>query len=145
MCITTTTTQSDPNNNKNNSTKGSREEVCRRKLEPRREDFDVSSRDAIHQFADTLKAIADYAGQVYTHGGDIRFMIENLEDYNFIQPENPEDEDNTFEMVSWKKQLDIYWMRRGIYADNKMKLYSLIWGQSTKNHLKQARDTCRIQ
>jgi len=28
--------------------------------------------------------------------------------------------------------LDQYWKRRGIYADNKMKLYSLIWGQSTK-------------
>jgi hypothetical protein len=53
--------------------------------------FDFFSRDAIHQYADTIKAIADYAGQAYTHGGDIQFMIENLEDYNFIQPENPED------------------------------------------------------
>jgi hypothetical protein len=94
--------------------------------------FDVSSRDAIHQYADTIKAIADYARQAYTHGGDIRFMIENLEDYNFIRPENPEDEDNRFEMEYWKKQLDIYWERRGVYADNKTKLYSLIWGQSTK-------------
>jgi hypothetical protein len=32
----------------------------------------------------------------------------------------------------WKKQLDLFWKQRGIYADNKMKLYSLIWGQSTK-------------
>ena len=32
--------------------------------------FDVSSRDAVHQFADTLKAIADRVGQQYTHGGD---------------------------------------------------------------------------
>jgi len=54
------------------------------------------------------------------------------EDYNFVRPENPNDEDDTFEMESWKKQLDIYWKRRGLYADNKMKLHSLIWGQSTK-------------
>jgi hypothetical protein len=34
--------------------------------------FDVSSkRDTIHQFADTIKAIANYVGQAYTHGGDI--------------------------------------------------------------------------
>jgi len=35
-------------------------------------------------------------------------------------------------MESWKKQLDIYWKSSGLYADNKMKLYSLIWGQSTQ-------------
>jgi len=29
--------------------------------------FDVSSQDAIHQFAETVKAIADYMGQEYTH------------------------------------------------------------------------------
>jgi hypothetical protein len=26
----------------------------------------------------------------------------------------------------------MYWKRRGIYMDNKMKLFSLIWGQSSK-------------
>jgi hypothetical protein len=26
----------------------------------------------------------------------------------------------------------MYWKRRGIYQDNKMKLFSLIWGQSSK-------------
>jgi len=94
--------------------------------------FDTSSKDAVHQFPETVKAIADYVGQEYTHGGDIRFMIENLEDYNFTRPVNPVDEEDQFEIESWKKQLDQYWKRRGIYADNKMKLYSLIWGQSTK-------------
>jgi len=59
-------------------------------------------------------------------------MIENMSDYNFTRPANPEDEDDQFEIESWKKQLDQYWKRRGIYADNKMKLYSLILGQSTE-------------
>jgi hypothetical protein len=94
--------------------------------------FDISSKDAVHQFSETVKAIADYVGQEYTHGGDIRYMIENLEDYNFTHPANPADEEDQFEIKSWKKQLDQYWKQRGIYADNKMKLYSLIWGQSTK-------------
>jgi len=62
----------------------------------------------------------------------MHFMIENLSDYNFVRPPNPADPDDPYEMESWKKQLDIHWKRRGIYADNKMKLYSLVWGQATK-------------
>jgi len=95
--------------------------------------FDVTSREAVHQFADTLKVIADHVGQQYTHGGDVRFMIENLIDYTFVRPPNPQDGNDQYELESWKKQLDLHWKRRGIYEDNKMKLYSLIWGQSTKS------------
>jgi len=95
--------------------------------------FDVTSREAVHQFADTLKAVADYVGQQYTHGGDVRFMIENLQDFTFVRPPNPQDASDQYELESWKKQLDLHWKRRGIYEDNKMKLYSLIWGQSTKS------------
>ena len=48
--------------------------------------FEMSSRDAVHQFAETVKAIADYVGQEYTHGGDIRYMIEKMEDYEKRNP-----------------------------------------------------------
>ncbi len=37
-----------------------------------------NNKNAIHQFAEMMKAITDYVGQEYTHGGDIRFMVENL-------------------------------------------------------------------
>jgi phenylalanyl-tRNA synthetase alpha subunit len=94
--------------------------------------FELSSRNSVHQFAETVKAIADYVGQEYTHGGDIRYMIENFEDYNFIRPQDPLPNADQFEIESWKKQLDLFWKRRGVYMDNKMKLYSLIWGQSSK-------------
>jgi hypothetical protein len=63
----------------------------------------------VHQFTDTMKAIADYVGQEYTHGGDIRFMVENLEDFILPRPDNLVDEDDRFEMESWKKHLDLYW------------------------------------
>jgi len=73
-----------------------------------------------HEMIDeTVKAIADYVGQQYTHGGDIQYMKENLNKYIFVQPENLDDDND-------------YWKRRGIYSNNKMKLFSLIWGQSTK-------------
>jgi hypothetical protein len=60
-------------------------------------------------------------------------MIENLTDFTFVRPPNPQNANGQHELESWKKQLDIHWKRRGIYEDNKMKLYSLIWGQSTKS------------
>jgi hypothetical protein len=94
--------------------------------------FEISSRDAVHQFAETVKAIADYVGQEYTHGGDIRYMIDKMEDYIFEHPADPSANANQYEVESWKKQLDLFWKRRGIYMDNKMKLYSLFRGQSSK-------------
>jgi len=48
--------------------------------------FDINTKEAVHQFAETVKAIADHAGQEYTHGGDI---IENLQDFNFQAPADP--------------------------------------------------------
>jgi hypothetical protein len=90
------------------------------------------SRDCVHQYAETVKAIADYVGREYTHGGDIRFIIENLQDYNFVRLPDLPNGANQYEIESWKKQLDMYWKRRGMYMDNKMKLFSLIWGQSSK-------------
>ncbi len=90
--------------------------------------FEISARDAVHQFTETVKAIADYVGQEYTHGGDIQWMVENFADYNLQRPDNPVNNKDPYE----KKQLDLYWKRRGVYQDNKMKLYSLIWGQSSK-------------
>jgi hypothetical protein len=92
----------------------------------------TSLRDCVHQYAETIKVIADYVGQEYTHGGDIRFMIENLQNYNFVRPADLPVGVSQYEIESWKKQLDMYWKRRGIYIDNKMKLFSLIWGQSSK-------------
>jgi hypothetical protein len=32
--------------------------------------FEISARDAVHQFTETVKAFADYVGQEYTHGGE---------------------------------------------------------------------------
>jgi hypothetical protein len=42
--------------------------------------FEITSKDSVHHFTETVKVIADYVGQEYTHGGDIRYMIENMRD-----------------------------------------------------------------
>jgi len=54
----------------------------------------------VHQFAETIKAVADYVGQEYTHGGDIRFLIENFDDYNFIRPPDPPQGADQYEVES---------------------------------------------
>lgn len=94
--------------------------------------FEIMGKDSVHQFAETVKAIADYVGQEYTHGGDIQFMIENMADYNFVRPADPPANANEYEKEIWNKQLDLFWKWRGVYMDNKIKLYSLIWRQSSK-------------
>jgi hypothetical protein len=55
-------------------------------------------------------------------------MVENLEDYRFVRPANPDPNAHQYDSESWKKQLDLYWKCRGIYEDNKMKIHSLVWG-----------------
>jgi hypothetical protein len=57
---------------------------------------------------------------------------ENLEDYNYTHPEDPEEGVNQNDVELWKKQPNLYWMRKGIYQDNRMEFYSLTWGQSPK-------------
>jgi hypothetical protein len=59
-------------------------------------------------------------------------MIEILLKYRFVRPTNPYPSAHQYEVESRKKQLDLYWKRCGIYEDNKMKLYSVIWEQSSK-------------
>lgn len=89
---------------------------------------EISSKDAVHQYGETIKAIANYVGQEYTLGGDISDMIKDFEDYNFVLPEDPPSNADQFKIESWKKQLDLSWKRRGIDMDYQMKIYSLIWG-----------------
>jgi hypothetical protein len=62
--------------------------------------FEITAKDAVHQFAETIKAVADYVGQEYTHGGDIRFLIENFDDYNFIRPPDPPQGADQYEVES---------------------------------------------
>jgi hypothetical protein len=70
--------------------------------------FEISAKDVMHQFTDTIRVIADYVGQEYTHSGDIRFMVENFEDYNFQHPEKSE---------NGKNKLDLYWSREEEYTN----------------------------
>jgi predicted transcriptional regulator len=62
--------------------------------------FEINTKDLAHNYAETLKAIADYVGQEYTHGRDNCFMVENVQDYNFIRPKDLAEDANQFEIES---------------------------------------------
>jgi hypothetical protein len=63
--------------------------------------FGIDISDAAHQYTETIIAIADYVGQEYTHRGDIHDMIKNLEDCNYVRPEDPEEDANQYKIESW--------------------------------------------
>jgi hypothetical protein len=65
--------------------------------------FEISAKDAVHQFAETMKAIAYYISQEYMHGG--------MQDFNFVHPVDPLANANQFNVKSWEKQLDLFQKR----------------------------------
>jgi hypothetical protein len=56
------------------------------------------SQESVRQYTETLKAIADYVGQEYKHGRDIRYMIKNMTDYVLVRPQDPMDNASQFEI-----------------------------------------------
>jgi hypothetical protein len=128
MSAPTTTSNKENNKNAGNAHTGSKKFV-RGNASLHGKIFDINSKEAVHH--ETVKAIVGYVRQEYTHGGDIRYMIDNLQDFNMTAPEDPPANANQYAVESWKKLLDLYWKRKSIYTDNKMKLYSLIWGHSS--------------
>lgn len=75
--------------------------------------FEISAKDAVQQFTNTIKVITDYIGQEYMHGGDIRYMIEHMEYFNFVCPADPPANTNEYEKESWKKQLNLFMEKKG--------------------------------
>ncbi len=92
---------------------------------------------AIHQFAEMLKAIADYVGQQYMHGGDIWYMIKNLRYYNFTRAVNQDNGENQFELEYSGRSNWIYIGREGEFIPTtrwnctvRDSLLSLAWNAS---------------
>jgi hypothetical protein len=88
---TTSTTSKENNKNAGNNGGGTRSQKQNKRFmggnaSLHGKTFEIISKDSVHYFAETVKAIADYVGQEYTHGGDIRYMIENMSNYNFVCP-----------------------------------------------------------
>ena len=100
------TTNASKENNKNliNANNGNGQKSNKRfmggNISLQRKTFEISSRDVVRQYTETLKVIADYAGQEYKHDGDIQYMIEKMTDYNLIKPQDPSGNATQFEIES---------------------------------------------
>lgn len=62
--------------------------------------FERNKKDVIQQYTETLKAIADYVWQEYTHGGDIWSTIEILEDSNRVRHADPTEGASQYDIES---------------------------------------------
>jgi hypothetical protein len=62
--------------------------------------FEISAKDTVHQFAETMKAIAYSISQEYMHGG--------MQGFNFVRPVDPLANAKQFNVKSLKKQLDLF-------------------------------------
>ena len=84
------------------------------------------------QFGKTMRQLEMYAVSTYKHGGDIKKMISRLKETRIEKPKLLKDGANRLEKEIWKKRSDLYVERKTMYAENKSKLFWVIWGQCSE-------------
>ena len=92
----------------------------------------------------TIKRIAEYVGEEYKYGGDIRSTLENELRITISQPVTPvADPIPLIESRIFDKEINIYMKRRSALDENVQKSYSLVLGQCTdllNSKLKQSNE-----
>ena len=91
--------------------------------------YDCSDSRQSDQFTKTTKEIAEYVGRTYKYGGDIRVVVNNLEEISITEPTDPPDGATKTQTRIWEKQVDEYVKRETYMHENIKTLYSLVWGQ----------------
>jgi Reverse transcriptase (RNA-dependent DNA polymerase)/Zinc knuckle len=91
--------------------------------------FDCASDTQSDQFTRTLKEVADYVGRTYKYGGAVRRAVESLEEQTFDLPPDPPDGATFGEQRLWEKAVDEVAKKQGLYEQNLMTLFALVWGQ----------------
>jgi hypothetical protein len=79
-----------------------------------------------------MKELAEYVGREYTHGGDIRWMIENTKLFTVLMSKDPPNNVKATAMRIWERIIDecIKWDNK--LTTNREAVYSLIMGQCTE-------------
>jgi hypothetical protein len=98
---------------------------------------DASQADA---FGETNKAIADYAGRTMVYGGDIRSVITNMGQPTILAPVEPATGASLLETELFKESVKEYARRMSKLSENVRILYSIIWGQCTKQLLDKVKN-----
>ena len=123
--------------------------------------YDCSNYQQADKFITSTKAIIEYVGRNYKHGGDICATIDNLELYSIPPPDDPADqyteitndagdiEKSPRQQVSFmeaevfKHEINSFVKRKATLADNVQKSYSLVYGQCTELLKNKLRSTTK--
>ena len=86
------------------------------------------------QFERTLEALQAYAFKNLDNANDIMPILRNLKDENIPEPEDISDEDAKSKLKQrvWEKSVDKYVDRVGKLTQNVATMYSVAWGQCSK-------------
>ena len=101
--------------------------------------FDCSDSNQDNTYITAIKIIAEYVGEEYKYGVEIRSLIENSQSFQIAMPTALDDNDTDLVKMIFNKKIDIYFKHDGILDENLQKAYSLIHDKCTdllKNKLK---------
>jgi hypothetical protein len=78
------------------------------------------------------KEIAEYVDREYQYGGDIRWTIENLENFKGEEPKELDITATGVQKRMWERRVDEYIKRENKLKENLPTAYSLVTGQCTE-------------
>ena len=81
------------------------------------------------QFSDTCKALGIYAGVNFKFGADIQYLVKQMKDKQFTEPNDPPTGCSKTKTRLWEKEVDEYYSCTSKYKQNKNALYAIIWAQ----------------
>jgi len=85
----------------------------------------------LDKYTETMKQIANYVGSTYKNGGDIRKVIENVEEQTIPIPSDPPEGATVTMKAIWQEEIKLYMKRKQQLEENKKTAFSLIEGQCT--------------
>ena len=92
-----------------------------------------SETKSLLQFSKTMEQLVRWATLKFKYSDDIKWMLKNLEDRVFSEPEIPVHikNDKVRERV-FDKMIDLYVAKEEAYGDQKSDIFEVIWGQCSE-------------
>jgi hypothetical protein len=95
--------------------------------------YDCSDGKHSDRFNIATKEIAEYIGREYPYGGNIRWIIQNLELFKEEEPSEMAASSSVLKKRMWEKRVDKFIKRENKLKENCQMAYSLVIGQCTAN------------
>ena len=83
------------------------------------------------RYEKTMEALETNVATKFCDGGDMNWLIKNLEEFVIPMPKEPLRPHTQLETDIYKEEIKQYVSRKSKYEANKISLYSIVWGQCT--------------